>query len=224
MGLGFGARLRSGGLNDGRSRCRSERTLSAPERMRYLRGLAELEERSQLMEFTINERAVDMAEKIVAAEPKVVGIGVYIWNVDVVQRLVRIVRQIRPDVSIVLGGPEVSYEQEQQHWLKDADYVICGEGEGCCCVGSCRAIVRRFASFRAPPGMDRLVMPYRLQRRGHRHRVIYVEASRGCPYLCVLCPCRWIRRCKGRSGSTPLRWRPCARGAWASSSSIEPLT
>ena len=122
--------------------------------MRYLQAnLAELEERSQLMELTINERAVDMAEKIVGAEPKVVGIGVYIWNVDVVQRLVRIVRQIRPDVSIVLGGPEVSYEQEQQAWLKDADYVICGEGEeafSAAVSAALSAIVRRFASFRAP--------------------------------------------------------------------------
>ena len=161
--------------------------------MRYLQAnLAELEERSQLMEFTINERAVDVAEKIVGAEPKVVGIGVYIWNVDVVQRLVRIVRQIRPDVSIVLGGPEVSYEQEQQAWLKDADYVICGEGEEAFLL-----LCRQLLSGDRPalrllqgtsPGMDRLVMPYRLYSdEDIATRVIYVEASRGCPYLCAFC-------------------------------------
>ena len=51
-------------------------------------NLEELEPRSILLEFTINERPIDLVEKILAESPQIVGLGVYIWNVEVVEALV----------------------------------------------------------------------------------------------------------------------------------------
>ena len=161
--------------------------------LRYLKAnLAELEQRSIIVEFTINERAVDLAEKILAREPRIVGLGVYIWNVPVVKQLVRILRRVSPDLCLVLGGPEVSYEHQSQKWLNDADYIVCGEGEQ-----AFTALCRQLLAGEKPalkiqqgttPAMSELVMPYRLYTdEDVANRVVYVEASRGCPYRCEFC-------------------------------------
>ena len=76
--------------------------------LRYLKAnLRELAPVTEIIEFTIDERPVDMAEAILARNPAIVGLGVYIWNQDPLEQVARIVRQLRPDLPIVLGGPEV---------------------------------------------------------------------------------------------------------------------
>ncbi len=88
-----------------------------------------LRERAAMMEFDISQKAIDIAEKILAANPKIVGVGVYIWNAEESQQLIALLKRVRPDLTIVLGGPEVSYETDQQLIIRDADYVITGEAD-----------------------------------------------------------------------------------------------
>ncbi len=155
-------------------------------------NLGDLESRSKLLEFTINERATDMAEKILAEQPSIVGLGVYIWNLPLVQELVSLLRNVEPDLHIVLGGPEVSHEIETQPWLELADYVVCGEGEQVFAL-----LCKQLLSGEKPamkiiagttPDMADLAWPYRLYTKEDvAHRVVYVEASRGCPYRCEFC-------------------------------------
>src|SRR5439155_24152473 len=99
--------------------------------LRYL--MANLPEalrgRAAMIEFDISQRAVDMLERIVALEPKIVGVGVYIWNAAESARLVADLKRVRPDITIVLGGPEVSYETKEQQICRDADFVITGEAD-----------------------------------------------------------------------------------------------
>ncbi|GIX35519.1 MAG: hypothetical protein KatS3mg126_1298 [Lysobacteraceae bacterium] len=79
--------------------------------LRYLMAnLGEFEARAVLREFVIGQRTEDMAEAILAEQPVVAGFGVYIWNVEETRRLVAQLRVLRPDLVIVLGGPEVSHE------------------------------------------------------------------------------------------------------------------
>jgi radical SAM superfamily enzyme YgiQ (UPF0313 family) len=155
-------------------------------------NLEELEARSILLEFTINERPIDLVEKILAVSPRVVGLGVYIWNVEVVEALVGLLRRVQPDLTIVLGGPEVSYELEGQAVVAEADYVICGEGEQAF-TSLCRQLLNgerpspEIIQGTTPP-MEALALPYRLYTdEDLAHRVVYVEASRGCPYRCQFC-------------------------------------
>lgn len=155
-------------------------------------NLGALEQSSLLMEFTINQRPVDMLEKIVAADPKILGMGVYIWNVRLVEELVGLIRAVLPDVVLVLGGPEVSHEWEGQRLQSMAHFVVQGEGEQ-----AFQALCEQILQGESPasqvivgatPPLDQLAFPYRLYSDDDiRHRVIYVEASRGCPYKCQFC-------------------------------------
>jgi hypothetical protein len=83
-----------------------------------------LRERAIILEFEINTRPIDAIERILAHNPRIVGVGVYIWNALESLQLVGELKRIRPDITIVIGGPEVSYEVEQQEICRIADYVV----------------------------------------------------------------------------------------------------
>ena len=98
--------------------------------LRYLlANMGELRDETALLEFTINQQALEILDAILAQRPRIVGLGVYIWNVDETTRLVADLKRVAPDVIVVLGGPEVSYETDQQEIARLADYVITGEAD-----------------------------------------------------------------------------------------------
>src|SRR5262245_16542674 len=98
--------------------------------LRYLMAnLGALRDDARILEFDINQRPVDILDAILAHEPQIVGIGVYIWNAQQSEQLVAMLKRVRPDITVILGGPEVSYETDQQPICAMADYVITGEGD-----------------------------------------------------------------------------------------------
>jgi radical SAM superfamily enzyme YgiQ (UPF0313 family) len=161
--------------------------------LRYLyANLGALRERATLAEFTLDQRAPDIAERLLALQPRVLGLGVYIWNVAETARLVATLKQVAPELVIVLGGPEVSHEQGDQPLLADADYVIAGPGDlafrKLCeqLLTGARPADEIIAA--APPALATLELPYRYYSDTDiAHRLIYVEASRGCPFKCEFC-------------------------------------
>src|SRR6266446_1867194 len=83
--------------------------------LRYLlANMGSLRPRACLLEFDIHQRATDVAAILLAQNPKTIGFGVYIWNVTQTTEVVSAIKRVRPEVIIVLGGPEVSYETETQ--------------------------------------------------------------------------------------------------------------
>ncbi len=161
--------------------------------LRYLlANLGELKPRAVLREFDINQRVIDIAEAILAEEPRILGLGVYIWNVVPTTELVAILKRTRPDMIIVLGGPEVSYECDQQEIIRLADYVITGEAD-LTFAKVCRQLLAgerpEFKIIPAElPDVNQLALPYELyDERDVANRLIYVEASRGCPFTCEYC-------------------------------------
>src|SRR5208283_4175294 len=106
------------------------RYLHASFGLRCLRAnLGGLRAESALAEFTISQRPQEIAEELLALHPRILGLGVYIWNVAPTTELVGLLKRLRPEVTIVLGGPEVSYECEQQVIVRLADHVITGEAD-----------------------------------------------------------------------------------------------
>ena len=161
--------------------------------LRYLMAnLADLEASAQLMEFDLQQRPVDIAESILAADPLILGLGVYIWNARETTELVLLLKRIRPQLPIILGGPEVSYESEEQAMVQACDYLITGEADRQFAL-LCRQLLsgERPATKIIPaplPDFSALRLPYHLYTDDDvAHRVIYVEASRGCPFSCEFC-------------------------------------
>ncbi len=180
--------------------------------LRYLlANMGDLQPRTALLEFDINQRPLDIVEAILAAEPRIVGLGVYIWNVTPTTEVVALLKRLRPELIVILGGPEVSYETDQQEIVALADHVITGEAD-VKFAEVCRALLERgtrnagggteadHSAFHVPhsafakiipaelPTFDRLALPYELYTdQDLAHRVLYVEASRGCPFTCEFC-------------------------------------
>jgi len=161
--------------------------------LRYLAAnMGTLEGETVLREFTIKQRPIDIAEQILAEKPAIIGLGVYIWNARESEELVALLKQLAPEVTIILGGPEVSYEQDEQHIVALADYVIPGQAD----LAFPALCERLLAEDRpaekliqaAPFQLKALQLPYRhYADEDIRNRVVYVEASRGCPFKCEFC-------------------------------------
>ena len=161
--------------------------------LRYLlANMAELQSQTQIQEFVIGVRAADVVEKLLAIRPRVIGFGVYIWNVDELTHIVALLKRVAPGVVIVLGGPEVSHETSDQRIIALADYVVTGWGDKTF-ARLCRDILHgpkplmKIHAGEQPP-MDQIVLPYaHYSASDIAHRTVYVEASRGCPFKCEFC-------------------------------------
>ena len=140
---------------------------------------------------TVEAASASAAQGAAMVAP-VVGFGVYIWNVVPTTEVVRQLKRARPDVRVVLGGPEVSYEWENQPIVALADYLITGWGD-VSFARLCRALVHgprplmKVIAGEQPP-LEQLDLPYaEFTDADLAHRLLYVEASRGCPFKCEFC-------------------------------------
>lgn len=161
--------------------------------LRYLMAnLGELESRALMLEFDISRRSVDILEEILKHAPRIVGLGVYIWNVEQTTRLVQDLKRVSPETIVILGGPEVSYECDDLSMVSLADYIIAGEAdltfaEVCLDLLADRHPMTKVIPARLPQ-FHELKLPYHLYTdRDLQQRVVYVEASRGCPFTCEFC-------------------------------------
>ncbi|MBU0587765.1 MAG: B12-binding domain-containing radical SAM protein [Gammaproteobacteria bacterium] len=155
-------------------------------------GGGDLRAQTVLREFTIARPAQDIVDELLALNPQIIGFGVYIWNVTQTCEVVRLLKTARPDVKVVLGGPEVSHETEQQDIVALADHVITGWGD-VSFPKLCRALLHgpqplmKVIVGEQPP-LDEIVLPYaEYSDADLAHRLLYVEASRGCPFKCEFC-------------------------------------
>lgn len=161
--------------------------------LRYLyANLGGLQADAAIREFIISQRPLDIAEAILAAQPRLVGFGVYIWNVAETTQVVALLKQVRSDLIVVLGGPEVSHEWQEQPIVQQADYLITGQAD-LAFAHLCRRVLAKDPPVEKviaadPPPLDQIASPYPFYTEEDlAHRLIYVEASRGCPFKCEFC-------------------------------------
>ena len=157
-----------------------------------------------IKEYTINQHLPHILSDIYRRQPQIVGIACYIWNMRQVKELCGLIKKVMPDVTLILGGPEVSYDAEAVFRSTPADYIIQGEGEqaltnllSCLKSGSWQPIPG--VACRNPEQLsinecqvvdklDEIPFAYKNdQLQELRDRIIYYESSRGCPFSCQYC-------------------------------------
>ena len=151
------------------------------------------------MEFTIKDDLQSCAIKALETNPDVISISTYIWSKDVIQKWIVLLKEMKPELRIFVGGPEVSYEYED--WLNlPIEAVLRGEGE--------KALWQAIRKEKDIDGyaskdyvskvsyakvdlkwLETLESPYFLEfdLKDSIHRYFYFETSRGCPYRCSYC-------------------------------------
>lgn len=176
----------------------------------------EMREHIELAEYTINQRMEQILADLYKRKPDVIGFSCYIWNISLVRRLIREFSKLLPEVPIWLGGPEVSYEyQKIFEDFPEVTGIMQGEGEetfrellqvyvkaereaeGAV---SFRDLPLRipgtatregFFGLRKPLDMDSLPFYYEElgedEKERERHKILYYESSRGCPFRCSYC-------------------------------------
>ncbi len=171
----------------------------------YLQSYAAAQGRQiDIAEYTINEYTDDILADIYGRKPDVLMFSCYIWNISIVESLVRNIVKLLPAVDIYLGGPEVSYDIENVFQkLPEVKGIMVGEGEETLCeILDCYAeninisdmnipglylpvkTAGRDFSYRKPIDMDKVPFPYSRIPEG---RILYYESSRGCPFSCCYC-------------------------------------
>ena len=161
--------------------------------LRYLyANLGSLQSQARIEEFTIQQRPIDIAEKLLASQPEIIAFSVYIWNVTETSEVIALIGTIAPQVSIIVGGPEVSFPQDLPDLCEQVAYIITGPGEI-----SLAKLCEKLLAGKPPASkiisgesvpLDQLKLPYQFYTdEDIRNRLIYVEASRGCPFKCEFC-------------------------------------
>ena len=178
--------------------------------LRYLKAYGEAHGQAyDIVEYTINMPVLHILSDITEHDIDVLGFACYIWNVEMTLHVVDMVKAVRPDIKIVLGGPEVSFTADELlERCPNIDYIVQGEGEE-----AFHALVT--ALQLGNDGLDPVIPGVRGRRDGSilgsaeavevrdlstipfpyteedmddlEHKIIYYESSRGCPFSCQYC-------------------------------------
>ncbi|REK67894.1 MAG: B12-binding domain-containing radical SAM protein [Cohnella sp.] len=160
-----------------------------------------------LAEYTIKDPPMAIVSDLYSRKPDVIGFSCYIWNIEETITVIDMLRKVLPDVAIVLGGPEVSYDTD--YWMRRlpaVDFIVMGEGEE-----TLRDLLRELSGDRKfhfvfglayrkdgevviNPGRPKLDLnalpsPHRFPEDlpSLGNRIVYFETSRGCPFSCQFC-------------------------------------
>lgn len=178
--------------------------------LRYLKAYGEVHGQAyDIVEYTINMPVLHILSDITEHDIDVLGFACYIWNIEMTLHVVDMVKAVRPDIKIVLGGPEVSFTADELlERCPNIDYIVQGEGEE-----AFHALVT--ALQLGNDGLDPVIPGVRGRRNGSilgsaeavevrdlstipfpyteedmddlEHKIIYYESSRGCPFSCQYC-------------------------------------
>ena len=165
----------------------------------------EYKEQIQIKEYTINQYTEDILADLYKEQADMVAFSCYIWNMGMVEELAELLHQLRPEMPVWFGGPEVSYDAaeclQRNHGVTG---ILRGEGEesfhelmqyyigGSGKLQDIRGIIYREDGLLVDNGwrevMDLNKVPFVYEEmEDFKNKIIYYETSRGCPFSCSYC-------------------------------------
>ena len=175
--------------------------------IRYLDKYVEDISNVEVLEYTINQSIDFIASEIYIKKPDVIGFSTYIWNIEETLKICEILKMVLPNIKIILGGPEVSFDGRQILEEKQfIDFIIYGEGEV-----TFKELVQSFINnsqdythilgliYRQGESvykngvrplikkLDTIPSPYLHIGNEFENKIVYYESSRGCPFGCEFC-------------------------------------
>ncbi|MCR8645632.1 B12-binding domain-containing radical SAM protein [Paenibacillus sp. N1-5-1-14] len=175
--------------------------------LRCLKAFCEKDFDVEIAEYTIKDPVMHIVSELYQKQPTVLGFSCYIWNIEETIKVIQTIKKIMPELKIVLGGPEVSYDTE--FWMNripEVDFIVFGEGEE-----TLHHLLQEISTTQKyhfvyglayrkqdevilTPGRPKLDLndipsPYRFEEDipALPNRVVYFETSRGCPFSCQFC-------------------------------------
>ena len=143
----------------------------------------------QIIQTNVNVDVSEIVRIALIDSPVAVAFPSYIFNINVVSSVAKIIKNISPETLIILGGPEVSFEYEEH--LEYCDYIIAGEGElsfGILAAKIANGISSGKVIVGLPRDITSIISPYGEDYFSDTDgKIAYFEASRGCPYNCAYC-------------------------------------
>jgi radical SAM superfamily enzyme YgiQ (UPF0313 family) len=160
----------------------------------------------EIQEFDLNQTNESIIAELVLQKPDIIAFSVYIWSVSRTLVIAGALKAALPDVTIILGGPEVSFNSEQILQQNNCiDNIVRGEGEATFAellesllannpVEKIRGITMRNDNQiianedrELIDDLDIIPSPFRNGIYKEVHSFTYYEASRGCPSKCSYC-------------------------------------
>lgn len=143
-------------------------------------------------EFTINNSEDYIFNEILAGEYQVICFSCYIWNIEKIVHLSKKIKMAMPNIKVVLGGPEVSFDADSflcKHGY--VDYIICGEGEIVL-----PKLIEDIFKERSSKELGKIIeggivdvanIPFPYEDGIDKNKILYYESTKGCPYRCSYC-------------------------------------
>lgn len=161
----------------------------------------------KIAEYTINQGNDYITGEIFKQAPDIVAFSCYIWNIKSILEISERLKIVKPDVKIILGGPEVSYDGAdimKKHFY--IDFIIYGEGEETFrqllinlnekveCFSQIKGLIFRdgenIIQNECRPlidDLDTIPSPFKGDMKEFNNKIVYYESSRGCPFNCQFC-------------------------------------
>ncbi len=175
--------------------------------IRSIKGYCEkykLKSKINLYEYTINNTLDDILEDIYLNKTEIIGFSVYLWNVEIIKNIITELKKVAPNTKIVVGGPEVTYYTQDEFLELGADFLVKRAGEKTfyelltalennSSLLNLKSVMYKVEGeiydnneVNSPQLLD-IPFVYENNLDDFTNKIIYYEASRGCPYSCQYC-------------------------------------
>lgn len=144
---------------------------------------------ADIAEFNLKDKHENILHELFKRKSDIYAFSVYIWNYTEMLEFAKELKLLIPNSHIILGGPEVSFEDEaffEEHSYTDT--LILGEGEGVIseiCKDPKAYLNKCVKGICSKENFKNSSILY--DKYPAKGDILYYESSRGCPHRCSYC-------------------------------------